>query len=66
VHVVAVPRGFELCIAAALIDMGVGISTRTRSSSSVGRLRVHARVNERHLLKDERESIRGAIESALL
>jgi hypothetical protein len=66
VHVVAVPRGFELRIAAAVSDSGVGISTRSSNNNSVGRLRVHASVNERHLLKDERESIRGAIESALL
>jgi hypothetical protein len=40
VHVVAVPRGFELRIAAALSDMGVGISTRSDNNCSVGRLRV--------------------------
>ena len=40
VHVVAVSRGFELRIAAALSDRGVGISTRSNNSSSVGRLRV--------------------------
>jgi hypothetical protein len=40
VHVVAVPRGFEQRIAAALSDRGVGISTRSNNSSSVGRLRV--------------------------
>jgi hypothetical protein len=57
---------FELRIAAALSDGGVGISTRSNNSSSVGRLRVQANVKERHLLKDERESVRGAIESALL
>jgi hypothetical protein len=66
VHVVAVPRGFELCIAAAVSDRGVGISSRSSNNNSVGRLRVQASVKERHLLKDERESIRGAIESALL
>jgi hypothetical protein len=40
VHVVAVPRGFELRIAAALSDMSVGTSTRTNNNISVGRLRV--------------------------
>jgi hypothetical protein len=46
VHVVAVPRGFELRIAAALSDMGVGISTRSNNSINVGRLRVHASVKD--------------------
>jgi hypothetical protein len=46
--------------------MGVRISNRSINSSNVGRLRVHASVNERHLLKDECESIRGAIDSALM
>ena len=66
VHGVAVARGFELRIATALSDKGVGISTRSSNNSNVGRLRVQASVKERHLLKDERESIRGAIESPLL
>jgi hypothetical protein len=69
VHVVAVSRGFELRIAMALSDRGVGISSRSSTSSniiSVGRLRVQAGGKERHLLQDERESIRGANESALL
>jgi hypothetical protein len=69
VHVVAVSRGFELRSATALSDKGVGISSRSSTSSnssSIGRLRVHADVKERHLLHDERESIRGANESALL
>jgi hypothetical protein len=69
VHVVAVSRGFELRIATALSDRGVGISSRTcttSNSSNVGRLRVHAGVKERHLLQNERESIRGVNESALL
>jgi hypothetical protein len=69
VHVVAVSRGFELRIATALSDMGVGISSRSSTNSnnnSVGRLRVQAGVKERHLLQDERESIRGANESAPL
>jgi hypothetical protein len=66
VHVAAVRKGFELRIAAALSDRGVKISNRSSNNSNVGRLRVHASVNERHLLKDERESIRGTIESALL
>jgi hypothetical protein len=52
VHVVPVPRGSELRIAAALSDMGVGISTRSNNNNSVGRLRVQASVTERHLLKD--------------
>jgi hypothetical protein len=66
VHVAAVLKGFELRIAAALSDRGVRISNRSSNSSNVGRLRVRTSVNERHLLKDERESIRGIIESALL
>jgi hypothetical protein len=66
VHVVAVPKGFELRIAAALSDKGVGISNRSSDNSNVGRLRVEASVNERHLLKDQRESIESASESALL
>jgi hypothetical protein len=66
VHVVAVPKGFELRIAAALSDMGVRISNRSSKSSNVGRLRVEASVNECHLRNDQRESIRGGIESALL
>jgi hypothetical protein len=66
VHVVAVSRGFELRTATALGDRGVGINNRCSTSSSVGRLRVQAGVKERHLLQDERESIRGANESALL
>jgi hypothetical protein len=70
VHVVAVSRGFELRIATVLSDKGVGISSRSSTSSNnnnnVGRLRVHVGVKERHLLQDERESIMGANESALL
>jgi hypothetical protein len=54
-----VARGFELRIATALSDKGVGIS-------SVGRLRVQAGVDERHLLKDERDCIRGRNDRALL
>jgi hypothetical protein len=65
-HVVAVPKGFKLRIVAVLIDRGVRISNRTSNNSNVGRLRVEASVNERHLLRDQRESIRGGIESALL
>jgi hypothetical protein len=66
VHVVAAPKGFEPRIAAALSDKGVSISNRNINSNNVGRLRVEASVSERHLLKDERESIRGGIESAML
>jgi hypothetical protein len=43
VHVVAVSRGFELRIATALSDMGIGISSRSNTSinnSSDCRLRV--------------------------
>jgi hypothetical protein len=40
VHVAAVPKGFELLIAAALSDRGVGISNRSSNRSNVGRLRV--------------------------
>jgi hypothetical protein len=69
VHVVDVSRGFELRIATALSERGVGISSRSSTSSncsSVGRLRVQAGVKERHLLQDERESIKGANEIVLL
>jgi hypothetical protein len=66
VHVVGVPKGFELRIVAALSDMGVRISNRTSNISNVGRLRVEASVNGRQLRKDQRESIRGGIESALV
>ena len=59
VHVVAVPDGFELSIVAALSDMGVRISTRSSNNNSLGRLRVEASVNARHLRKEHRESIRG-------
>jgi hypothetical protein len=59
VHVVAVPKGFELRIVAVLSDRGVRISNRNSNSNNVGRLRVEASVNERHLRKDERLSIRG-------
>jgi hypothetical protein len=53
VHVLAVSRGFDLRVATALIDTGVGISIRIITSSkgnNVGRLRVHAGVKERNLL----------------
>jgi hypothetical protein len=66
VHVAVARKGFELRIAAALSDKGVRISNRSNNISNLGRLRVQTSVNERHLLKDERESIRGMIESALL
>ena len=36
VHVVAVPKGFELSIVAALSDKGVRISTRSSNNSSLG------------------------------
>jgi hypothetical protein len=65
VHGVAVARGFELRIATALSDRGVGSST-TNSNSSVDRLRVHAGVDERHLLHDECEGIKGRNDRALL
>jgi hypothetical protein len=69
VHVKAVSKGFELRIATALSDMGVGISSRSNTNSnnsSVGGLRVPAGVKMRHLLQDERESSKGANKSALL
>ena len=65
-HVVAVRKGFEVRIVAALSDRGVRISNRSSNSSNLGRLRVEASVNERHLRKDQRERIRGGFESALL
>jgi hypothetical protein len=52
VHVVAVPKGFEVRIVAALSDMGVRISNRSSNNGNVGRLLVEASVNERHLRKD--------------
>jgi hypothetical protein len=66
VHVTAVRKGFELRIAAAMSDRGVRISNPSSNSSNVGRLRLQTNVNERHLLKDERDNIRGMIESAML
>jgi hypothetical protein len=66
VHVAAVRKRFELRIVAALSGRVVRISNRCSNRSNVGRLRVQTRVNERHLLKDEREGIRGMSESALL
>jgi hypothetical protein len=66
VYVVAVPDGFELSIVAALSYRGVRISTRMSNSSSLGRLRVEASGNARHLRNEQRESIRGGIEGALL
>jgi hypothetical protein len=62
---VAVAKEFELRIATALSDTWV----RSRSSSnsnSVGCLRVEAGVDERHLLYDECEGIKGGNERALL
>ena len=66
VHVAAVRKGFELRIAAAVSERCAMISNRSSNSSNAGRLRVQTSVNERHLLKDERESIRGTIVGALL
>jgi hypothetical protein len=66
VHVVAVPKGFELSIVAALSDKGVRISNRSSESSSGGRPRVEVSFKERHLLKEQRENILGGIEIALL
>jgi hypothetical protein len=45
---VAVARGFELRIATALSDREVG-GNSCSSNNSVGRLRVQAGVDERHL-----------------
>jgi hypothetical protein len=66
VHVVAVPKGFEVRIAGALSDRGVQISNRRSNNNNLGRLRVEASVNARHLRKEQRESIRGMIERAML
>ena len=66
VHVVAVPDGYKLSIVAALSDKGVRISTRSSNSNSLGRLRVETSGNARHLRNEQRESIRGGIEGALL
>jgi hypothetical protein len=63
---VAVARGFELRIATALSDRGVGSSKCSSSNSSVGRLRVHVGVDERHLLEDELKGIRGRNDRAVL
>jgi hypothetical protein len=46
-----VTRGFAVRIVKALRDRGVGNNSRN-GSCIVGRLLVHASVNERHLLKD--------------
>jgi hypothetical protein len=64
VHVVAVRKGFEVRIVAALSDKGVRISNCSSNNSNLGRLRVEASVTARHLRKELRESIRGEIESA--
>jgi hypothetical protein len=66
VHVAVVPKGFELRIVAALSDRGVRISNRSSNNTKVGGLRVEASVNARHLRKEQRESIRSGVESALL
>jgi hypothetical protein len=58
-------RGFELRIATALSDKGVGCN-RCNSNNSVGRVRVHDGVDERHLFQDERGCIRGMNDIALL
>jgi hypothetical protein len=66
---VAVAKGYELRIATALSDRGVRKSSSSSScsgSSSVGGMRVKAGVNERHLMQDEREGIRGGNGIALL
>jgi hypothetical protein len=66
---VAVAKGFELRIATALSDRGVrnnSSNSNSSGSSSVGGLRVHAGVQERHLLQDEREGIMGGNDMALL
>jgi hypothetical protein len=55
----------ELRIVAALSERGARISNRS-NNNNVGRLRVEASVNERHLRKDQRERIRGGFESAML
>jgi hypothetical protein len=53
VHGVAVAGLFELRIATALSDRGVGNNNySSRSSNNVGQLLVHAFVYERHLLQD--------------
>jgi hypothetical protein len=65
---VAVAKGYELRIATALSDRGVRSSNSSNSNGigSVGGLRVKAGVDERHLLQDEREGIRGGNDKALL
>jgi hypothetical protein len=51
VHGLLVTRGFAVCIVTALRDWGVG-NNGCNGKCSVGRLRVHTSVNERHLLED--------------
>jgi hypothetical protein len=64
-HGQIVGRGFTVRIVTAVCDMGV--ANRSGSGSySVGRLRVHAGVDERHLLQHERKGIKGGNERALL
>jgi hypothetical protein len=63
VYRVAVAKGFELRIATTLSERGV---RKSNNNNSVGALRVHAGVDERHLLQDEREVIRGGNDKALL
>jgi hypothetical protein len=57
---VVVARGFSMRITAALNNKGVGSSNNNNNNNNnVCRLRVHASVYERHLLKDQRERIKG-------
>jgi hypothetical protein len=60
-----VGRGFAVRIVTAVCDMGVANSSYG-GSYRVGRLRIQAGVDDRHLLQDEREGIRGGNDRALL
>jgi hypothetical protein len=61
---VAVGKVFELRIATTLSERGVRSSSS--SSNNIGGLRVKAGVDERHLLMDEHEGIRGGNDIAML
>jgi hypothetical protein len=65
VHGQLVGRGFDVRIVTAVCDGGVA-NNRCNGSCSVGRLRVQADVDERHLLQDEREGIGGGNDRAML
>jgi hypothetical protein len=65
VHGLLVTRGFAVCIVTGLRDSGVG-NSNCNGSCNDGYLRVHASVNERHLLKEQGERIMSKSEGSLM